>query len=213
MARAKAGTQNTAAARRARDGERDHRERCRIAPHATYGFWMPISEDDDKAYWDAVAEATELLHEERFREALSRLREVIVKRTPQNPYAFYFLGIASLRGRRARACARRVSRVPSRRARAPRRARRAEPRAPSARRREGSHQRRNGRALAVTGRRRSASRGGPRVPRARRRRGGAEISRSVPRDEARARGGASRCARSWPSSRQKTKKRSRATRK
>jgi Tfp pilus assembly protein PilF len=53
---------------------------------------MPIAEDDDKAYWDAVEEATELLHEERFREALSLLRD-IVKRTPQNPYAFYFMGI------------------------------------------------------------------------------------------------------------------------
>jgi len=47
---------------------------------------------DDKAYWDAVEEATELLHEERFREALVELREVI-RKTPQNPYAFYFLGI------------------------------------------------------------------------------------------------------------------------
>ena len=53
---------------------------------------MPIAEDDDKAYWDAVEEATELLHEERFREALSLLRD-IVKRTPQNPYAFYFMGL------------------------------------------------------------------------------------------------------------------------
>jgi len=53
---------------------------------------MPISESDDKAYWDAVEEATELLHEERFREALVALREVIQK-TPQNPYAYYFLGI------------------------------------------------------------------------------------------------------------------------
>ena len=53
---------------------------------------MPISENDDKAYWDAVEEATELLHEERFREALVALRDVIQK-TPSNPYAFYFLGI------------------------------------------------------------------------------------------------------------------------
>ncbi len=53
---------------------------------------MVIAEDDDKAYWDAVEEATELLHEERFREALVALREVIQK-TPQNPYAYYFLGI------------------------------------------------------------------------------------------------------------------------
>ncbi|HEY1955238.1 MAG TPA: tetratricopeptide repeat protein [Polyangiaceae bacterium] len=53
---------------------------------------MPISENDDKAYWDAVEEATELLHEERFREALSALREVVQK-APQNPYAYYFMGI------------------------------------------------------------------------------------------------------------------------
>ena len=53
---------------------------------------MVISEDDDKAYWDAVEEATDLLHEERFREALVLLRD-IAKRTPQNPYAYYFMGI------------------------------------------------------------------------------------------------------------------------
>jgi tetratricopeptide (TPR) repeat protein len=47
---------------------------------------------DDKAYWDAVEEATELLHEERFREALVLLRDVVT-RTPQNPYAYYFMGI------------------------------------------------------------------------------------------------------------------------
>ena len=51
-----------------------------------------VTEDDDKAYWDAVEEATELLHEERFREALVLLRDV-AKRTPQNPYAYYFMGI------------------------------------------------------------------------------------------------------------------------
>ena len=41
-----------------------------------------VTEDDDKAYWDAVEEATELLHEERFREALVLLRD-IAKRTPR----------------------------------------------------------------------------------------------------------------------------------
>jgi Flp pilus assembly protein TadD len=54
---------------------------------------MPISEEEDKAYWDAASEATELLHEERFHEALTALRELIVK-TPQNPYAYHFLGVA-----------------------------------------------------------------------------------------------------------------------
>ena len=51
-----------------------------------------VTEDDDKAYWDAVEEATELLHEERFREALVMLRD-IAARTPKNPYAYYFMGI------------------------------------------------------------------------------------------------------------------------
>jgi Flp pilus assembly protein TadD len=50
------------------------------------------SERDDKAYWDAVEEATELLHEERFRDALFALRKVI-RKMPKNPYAYYFLGI------------------------------------------------------------------------------------------------------------------------
>jgi tetratricopeptide (TPR) repeat protein len=46
----------------------------------------------DGAHWVAVDEATELLHEERYREALSALRDVL-KRDPKNPYAFYFLGV------------------------------------------------------------------------------------------------------------------------
>lgn len=53
---------------------------------------MPIAEEDDKAYWDAVEEATELLHEERYRDALTALRDVI-RASPENPYAYYFLGI------------------------------------------------------------------------------------------------------------------------
>jgi tetratricopeptide (TPR) repeat protein len=47
----------------------------------------------DHAHWDAVEEATELLHEERYHEALIALRSVLQK-DPQNPYAFYFLGVA-----------------------------------------------------------------------------------------------------------------------
>ena len=47
----------------------------------------------DAAQWDAVEEATELLHEERFYDALLFLREVI-KNDAKNPYAFYFLGVA-----------------------------------------------------------------------------------------------------------------------
>ena len=49
--------------------------------------------DRDAAHWDAVEEATELLHEERYKEALEVLREV-VKTDPTNPYAFFFLGQA-----------------------------------------------------------------------------------------------------------------------
>ena len=48
---------------------------------------------DDAEKWDAVEEATELLHEERFHDALLELREVIT-RDPQNHYAFHFLGVA-----------------------------------------------------------------------------------------------------------------------
>lgn len=47
----------------------------------------------DHAYWDAVEEATELLHEEHFHEALRVLRDV-AKADPTNPYAFYFMGVA-----------------------------------------------------------------------------------------------------------------------
>lgn len=49
--------------------------------------------DRDAAHWDAVNEAVELLHEERYREAMEVLREVL-KVDPQNPYAFFFLGQA-----------------------------------------------------------------------------------------------------------------------
>jgi cytochrome c-type biogenesis protein CcmH/NrfG len=47
--------------------------------------------DKDATHWAAVEEATELLHEERFREALEVLRDVI-REDPTNPYAFFFLG-------------------------------------------------------------------------------------------------------------------------
>jgi len=47
----------------------------------------------DGAHWDAVNEAIELLHEERYREALEVLREVL-RLDPKNPYAFFFLGQA-----------------------------------------------------------------------------------------------------------------------
>lgn len=49
--------------------------------------------DRDAAQWAAVEEATELLHEERFKEALEELRGIL-KEDPENHYAFYFLGQA-----------------------------------------------------------------------------------------------------------------------
>lgn len=45
----------------------------------------------DAAHWAAVEEATELLHEERIKEALEALRDVL-REDPGNPYAFFFLG-------------------------------------------------------------------------------------------------------------------------
>lgn len=47
----------------------------------------------DAAHWDAVEEATELLTERRFMDALVALRDVI-KADPANPYAFQYLGSA-----------------------------------------------------------------------------------------------------------------------
>jgi cytochrome c-type biogenesis protein CcmH/NrfG len=49
--------------------------------------------DRDAEHWAAVEEATELMHEERFREALEMLRDVI-HADPENPYAYFFLGQA-----------------------------------------------------------------------------------------------------------------------
>jgi tetratricopeptide (TPR) repeat protein len=53
---------------------------------------MPPDRDDAKR-WEAVEEAAELLHEERFQEALYALRDVVAT-DPRNPYAYQFLGIA-----------------------------------------------------------------------------------------------------------------------
>ena len=49
--------------------------------------------DRDAAHWEAVDEAAELMHEERFHEALRVLHEV-VKKDPTNAYAFFFTGQA-----------------------------------------------------------------------------------------------------------------------
>jgi tetratricopeptide (TPR) repeat protein len=50
-------------------------------------------DDRDAKHWDAVEEASELLNEERYREAMELLREVLAK-DAQNPYAYFFLGQA-----------------------------------------------------------------------------------------------------------------------
>ena len=59
---------------------------------------MPVEPDEegtqrDHVHWDAVEEASELLHEERYGDALVALREVL-RVDPQNPYAYYFLAVA-----------------------------------------------------------------------------------------------------------------------
>jgi len=43
--------------------------------------------------WEEVEEAVELVHDERFQDALYALRDV-VKKNPKNAYAYYFLGVA-----------------------------------------------------------------------------------------------------------------------
>ncbi len=47
----------------------------------------------DAAHWEAVEEATELLQERRYPEALLALRDVI-KADPNNAYAYNYLGLA-----------------------------------------------------------------------------------------------------------------------
>lgn len=49
--------------------------------------------DRDAVHWEAVEDATDLMHEERFHEALVVLRKII-QDDPTNPYAFFFLGQA-----------------------------------------------------------------------------------------------------------------------
>ena len=45
------------------------------------------------AQWDAVEDATELVHEGRYQDALYLLRD-IARVDPTNAYAFYFMGVA-----------------------------------------------------------------------------------------------------------------------
>lgn len=51
------------------------------------------AEREAAAHWDDVEEAVELLHDERFQDALYALRDVI-RKSPTNPYAYHFLGVA-----------------------------------------------------------------------------------------------------------------------
>jgi tetratricopeptide (TPR) repeat protein len=44
-------------------------------------------------HWEEVEEAVELLHDERYQDALYALRDAI-KANPRNAYAYYFLGVA-----------------------------------------------------------------------------------------------------------------------
>src|SRR5262245_7862328 len=49
--------------------------------------------EPDAEHWSEVEEATELLHDERYQDALYALRDVI-KKNPKNPYAYHYLGVA-----------------------------------------------------------------------------------------------------------------------
>jgi tetratricopeptide (TPR) repeat protein len=82
-----------------RRGKRRSVARCAVKSYTSAD--MPATGEErsaakdpvDHAHWDAVEEAVELLHEERFHEALVALRAVIVS-DGKNPYAFHFLGVA-----------------------------------------------------------------------------------------------------------------------
>lgn len=54
---------------------------------------MADEERDDAAQWDAVEEATELMLEGSYHEALVKLRDVI-RTDASNPYAYHFTGVA-----------------------------------------------------------------------------------------------------------------------
>lgn len=52
-----------------------------------------MTETRDGAHWAEVDEASELVHEGAYEEALLALRDV-AKASPKNPYAYYFIGVA-----------------------------------------------------------------------------------------------------------------------
>lgn len=51
------------------------------------------ADEIDGAHWDAVEEVSELLHEQRYHEALEALRDIL-RADAKNPYAYFFLGVA-----------------------------------------------------------------------------------------------------------------------
>jgi Flp pilus assembly protein TadD len=53
----------------------------------------PSETAESAQHWDEVDEITELLHEERFHEALTSLR-TLIQASPTNPYAYHYLGVA-----------------------------------------------------------------------------------------------------------------------
>ena len=60
---------------------------------ACYPGAVTIKDEADARRWDAVEEASELIHEGQYQDALYLLKD-IAKADPENPYAFYFMGVA-----------------------------------------------------------------------------------------------------------------------
>jgi tetratricopeptide (TPR) repeat protein len=56
---------------------------------------MPTTHEEklDAQHWDAVEEASELIQEGRYQDALYLLRDV-AQADPKNPYAYFFMGVA-----------------------------------------------------------------------------------------------------------------------
>lgn len=67
--------------------------RTRMEPNRKNGRADEPLDPAHLARWEAVEEATELLHEERYHEAMIELRRVL-ELDPKNAYAYYFLGVA-----------------------------------------------------------------------------------------------------------------------
>ena len=56
---------------------------------------MPTTPEEqlDAQHWDAVDEASELIQESKYQDALYLLRDV-VQADPKNPYGYFFMGVA-----------------------------------------------------------------------------------------------------------------------